>query len=379
MPYGLIRYGVAPDHQGTKAVIRQFERLFERQGVEFFGNVEIGRDITLADLGGLYDAVVLATGLAGDCKLGIPGEDLPGVMAAGDITRAWNDHPDAPDTPAGLGKRVIIMGNGNVAIDLVRILAKTEAEFDGSDFAAAHTGALAESGVELIEVIGRSPAHGAKFDPVMLRELGKLSDAAIEVIGAEPAPEGKLVEALAAIHGHAPQGARRMIRFRFGWTPVELQGAERLNAARFAASDGSGAELRLDCDSFITAIGFKAQDHQDRDRLLAGASDDGKLADGLYAAGWFKRGPQGTIPENRADAQNVAARIAADLTDIASQKTGRAGLRARLPDATDHAGWQRIDAAERTDPPQGRCRQKIRTIGQMLDIARPTTSQKREI
>lgn len=377
MPYGLVRYGVAPDHQGTKAVIRQFERLFERQGVDFFGNVDIGRDITLDDLRGLYDAVVLATGLGADRKLGIPGEDLPGVMAAGDLTRGWNDHPDAPGTPARLGKRVIVMGNGNVAIDLVRILAKTDAEFDGSDFGAAHTDALRESDVTLIEVIGRGPAHGAKFDPVMLRELGKLSDAAIEVIGADA--EGKLAEALAAIHGHAPQGARRMIRFRFGWTPVELQGTDRLRAARFAASDGSGAELHLDCDSFLTAIGFEARPAQDRDRLLADATEDGKLADGLYAAGWFKRGPQGTIPENRADAQSVAARIAADLAGVASQKPGRAGLRARLPDATDHAGWQRIDAAERADPPQGRCRQKIRTIGHMLDIARPTISQKREI
>lgn len=368
VPYGLVRYGVAPDHQGTKAVIRQFERLFERQGVAFFGHVELGRDIALDDLRGLYDAVVLATGLSADRRLGIPGEDLAGVAGSGRVTRAWNDHPGA-EAPPALGRRVVILGNGNVAIDLVRILAKGPAEFEGSDLSGRQGAALAAAGVETIEVVGRSPAAQAKFDPVMVRELGKLAGARIRVIGAEGA-EGKLAEALAAVDGHAPEGASRTVTFRFGWTPVRLTGRDRIEAAQFAATGGSGEEMTLDCDAFLTAIGFEAQD-PGRDALLAEASDDGCLAPGLYAAGWFRRGPRGTIPENRADAQAVAARIALDVAEAAGAKPGRAGLKARLPGAVDYAGWQRIDAAERETCPPARCRQKIPTIGRMLEIARP--------
>lgn len=371
VPYGLVRYGVAPDHQGTKAVTRQFERLFERQGVGFFGHVELGRDIALDELRGLYDAVVLATGLSADRRLGIPGEDLAGVIGAGRVTRAWNDHPDA--APPALGRRVVIMGNGNVAMDLVRILAKEPGEFEGSDLSPGNAAALEAAGVDSIEVIGRAPAGHAKFDPVMVRELGKLTGARIRVMGDTSGigGEGKLAEALAAVDGHAPAGARREVTFRFGWTPRRLTGGTGVEAAHFTASDGSGAELVLDCDTFVTAIGFEAAD-AGRDTLLAAASEDGRLAPGLYAAGWFRRGPRGTIPENRADAQAVAARIAADLgAGSGVHKPGRAALTARLPGAVDYAGWQRIDAAERAGCPEGRCRQKIATIGRMLDIARP--------
>lgn len=367
VPYGLVRYGVAPDHQGTKAVIRQFERLFERQGVAFFGNVELGRDIGLDELRGLYDAVVLATGLSADRRLGIPGEDLAGVIGAGRLTRAWNDHPDAAEAPA-LGRRVVILGNGNVAMDLVRILAKAPGEFEGSDLSARNAETLAAAGVETIEVVGRSPAAQAKFDPVMVRELGKLMGARIRVIGAEDA-EGKLAEALDAVDGHAPEGATRTVTFHFGWTPVRLTGGARVEAAQFAATDGGGEEMTLDCDSFLTAIGFESALPAEREALLAQAGADGHLGPGLYATGWFRRGPRGTIPENRADAQAVAARIAAELSP--GGKPGRAALAARLPRAVDYAGWQRIDAAEREDCPPGRCRRKITTIGRMLEIARP--------
>lgn len=371
VPYGLVRYGVAPDHQGTKSVIRQFERLFERQGVNFFGNVELDRDISLEELYALYDAVVLATGLSMDRRLGIPGEDLAGVTGAGLLTRCWNDHPDEEAALPVLGRHIVIMGNGNVAMDLVRILAKTPEEFEGSDLSGSRLAALAASGVESIEVIGRSPAASARFDPVMVRELGKLAAARIAVIGAENA-EGKLAEALAAIDGHAPEGAYRNVTFRFGWTPVALEGETRVRSARFTATDGSGATLALPCDTFLTAIGFDAAPGTDRDTLLAGATEDGYLAPGLYATGWFRRGPRGTIPENRADAQAVAARIAADLGEAPSQKPGRAGLAARLPAVVPYEGWQRIDAAERRSPAPGRCRQKIPSRQRMLEIARQT-------
>lgn len=363
VPYGLVRYGVAPDHQGTKAVTRQFDRLFERQGARFFGNVTLGRDLSLDDLRRAYDAVVLATGLAGDRRLGVTGQDLPGVFGSGVVTRALNDHPDAALPP--IGRDVVIIGNGNVAVDLLRLLVKGGDEFHGSDISESNVQALAEAGARRITVVGRSAAHAARFDPVMLRELGRLQGCCITVL--EGQGEGKTTEALAAINGHAPHGARHQITFRFGWTPECLTGADRVSAAHFTASDGSGARLDLPCDTVLTAIGFEAAPGS---LAPMPASDDGHIAAGLYATGWFRRGPRGTIPENRADAQAVAARILADLA--ATPEAGKPGRAALQLQAVDFAAWQRIDAAERANCRPDRSRHKIAHRDQMLDIARQT-------
>lgn len=346
VPYGLIRYGVAADHQGTKAVIRQFERLFERQGVAFFGNVMLGRDVTLDALRDMYDSVVLATGLDQDRRLGVPGDDLPGVLGSGLVTRAWND---APDTLAPqIGPRVVVIGNGNVAVDLVRLLAKTDAECEGSDLTCALPP------VTRIDVVGRSPAGAAKFDPVMLKELGRLGAASIHVHGA--GGEGKVIDALAALNGHAPEGARCAIHFHFGWMPEAIEGEGRVTAARFRRGDES---LTLPCDTVLTAIGF--------DGACPPTDPEGRVAPGLYATGWARRGPRGTIPDNRADAIQVAATIAADLG--AGGRPGRDALAPLVPQAVSYAGWQRIDATERAAAPEGRVRAKIRTRAAMLALA----------
>ncbi|PTW99938.1 FAD-dependent oxidoreductase [Pararhodobacter aggregans] len=355
VPYGLIRYGVAPDHQGTKAVIRQFERLFERQGVGFFGHVRLGETVTLEALQGLYDAVVLATGLSVDRRLGVKGDDLPGVLGSGAVTRAFNDYPDT--APVAIGEQVVIVGNGNVAADLVRLLAKGAGEFHGSDL--SETAARQCSDVRRIDVVGRSPSDQAKFDPVMIRELGRLEQAAIHVHGLSG--EGKIVEALQHLEGHDPQDATREIHFHFGWTPEVIEGTDRVTAARFRQGD---ARLVLPCDTVLTAIGFEGE--------RPAADAEGAIAPGLYATGWLKRGPRGTIPENRADAQNVAARIAADLADVAPGKAGRDGVLALVPGAVHYDHWQRIDAAERADCPEGRVRRKIPTTARMLAIAHQT-------
>ncbi|WP_334192157.1 FAD-dependent oxidoreductase [Pararhodobacter sp.] len=355
VPYGLIRYGVAPDHQGTKAVIRQFERLFERQGVGFFGDVRLGETVTLDALQRLYDAVVLATGLSADRRLGVKGDDLPGVLGSGAVTRAFNDYPDT--APVSIGEQVVIVGNGNVAVDLVRLLAKGAGEFHGSDLSEAAAGQCGR--VRRIDVVGRSPSDQAKFDPVMIRELGRLEQAAIHVHGLSG--EGKVVEALEHLQGHAPDGATREIHFHFGWTPEEIEGQAHVTAARFRQGD---ARLVLPCDTVLTAIGFEG--------TTPGADAEGNIGPGLYATGWLKRGPRGTIPENRADAQAVAARIAADLAAVPAGKPGRDGLLDLVPQAVHYAQWQNIDAAERADCPEGRVRQKIATKARMLAIAQQT-------
>ena len=370
VPYGLVRYGVAPDHQGTKAVIRQFERLFERQGAHFFGNVAVDRPL-LDKLREAYDAVVLAAGLSSDRRLGIPGEDLEGVIRAGELTRALYDHPDAARLPK-LGRHVVLMGNGNVAIDLLRLLAKTPEELSGSDLGPEAGDWLARSTVEEITIVGRSPAAAARFDTVMVKELAKLSGVTIDVVdpGTSDEPEGtKKIEALANLA--AAQGGPKRITFRFGLTPVALEGeGGRVAAIRFR--DGAGTERVIPCDTFLTAIGFEAgADALQRDRLLGEAFDPeaGVLADGLYAAGWFRRGPRGTIPENRTDAQALAARILADLDRApAGRKAGRAFLAVR-PAIVTYAGWQRIDAAERAAAGPDRCRRKIASRAEMLQLA----------
>ncbi|MAM24605.1 MAG: oxidoreductase [Rhodobacteraceae bacterium] len=363
VPYGLVRYGVAADHQGTKAVSRQFARLFERQGARFFGNVSIGSDVTLDDLRGAYDAVVLAAGLSADRALAVPGGDLGGVFGAGKLTRALYEHPEAEALPQ-LGPRPLIVGNGNVAIDLLRLLAKTPEELEGSDLGHSPTEWLAASGIEEITITGRSPAAAAKFDTVMIKELGKLGGVTIRVLGAgetdDPQARKKL-DALAALEGG--EGQRR-ITFRFGLTPIAVEGDSRAEAVRFASDAG---EEVLPCSSVLTAIGFDAPGDLPRDLLLADESE-GKLAEGLYATGWFRRGPRGTIPDNRADAKELAERI---LTEIApdTTKTGAALLGA-LPDTTDYSGWSRIDNAETANPPPDRCRVKITTREDMLRLAR---------
>lgn len=358
VPYGLVRYGVAADHQGTKAIARQFARLFERQGARFHGNVEIGRDVPLAALRAAYDAVVLAAGLSGDRTPDLSGLPLAGVHGAGALTRALYDHPDAGPLP-DLGAHPLILGNGNVALDILRLLAKTPEELDGSDLGPRATRWLADSGIETLTIVGRSPAAQARFDPVMVRELGALKGVSITVEAAPPGADDageKVLAALAQIDGTAT-GPRR-IAFRFGLTPAGVLGeGGRIVALTVTRPDGVAETLP--CTALVTAIGFRG------DGTLP--TDEGP---GLYKAGWFARGPRGTIPENRADAQDLALRILADLDAApdAPAKPGAAVLDT-CRDRVDYAGWGRIDAAELAAAPANRCRQKLDTRAAMLALA----------
>lgn len=360
VPYGLVRYGVAADHQGTKAITRQFARLFERQGARFFGNLTVGRDLTFEALRAAYDAVVVATGLSADRRLGIPGDDLPGVHGAGRVTRALYEHPDAEPLPS-LGARPLIVGNGNVAIDLLRLLAKTPEELDGSDLGPGPTAWLSGSGIEEITILGRSPAAAARFDAVMLKELGRLSGVSIVVedLATAVTEDGaRVLEALSALHGHGT-GPRR-IRFVFSRRPVAVEGEGRVSALLCAAPDGR--EERIAATSILTAIGF------DGETATPETGAAVRMAPGLYGAGWFARGPRGTIPDNRADAQALAATILADLD--AMPATAPAGeILACLPGVVTYDGWTRIDAAETAGPPPGRCRAKITGRAAMLSLA----------
>ena len=323
LPYGLVRYGVAPDHQGTKAVTKQFDRLFERDAVTFVGRTEIGSDITLEALRESFDVVLLATGLSADRPLDGAGADLPGIFGAGAITRLVNGHPEEDADTLVLGQTVTIVGQGNVAIDLVRLFLTPAAELRALGVDEAVVSALGRGPVRSIEIVGRSHAPTAKFDVAMARELGRLPDVRFLADGllasltrAEPDPR---ITAITELVQSSPAEASRLVQFRFGWTPESVAGTAAVASITFRSASGSGETLTIPTDSVCTAIGFsEREDAALRRADLESAATDldrGVLDDGLYCVGWLRRGPHGTIPANRVDSRMVVDEIIAAVQD----------------------------------------------------------------
>ena len=340
-PYGLVNYGVALDHPGTKAVAKQFDRLFDRDGVRFAGNIEIGTDITLEELRAAFDIVVLATGLHGDRTLDVPGHQLAGVLGSGRLTRLINGHPDEDADGLTLGSRVSIVGHGNVAIDLVRLMLKSAEELRGLGVADDVITAITKGPVQHIDVVGRSLPALAKFDPAMVRELAKtpdvrfLSDHQPEATGEDTGGAAKLA-ALATLLDGSPAQASRTVAFHFGWAPSAVTGINAVEGITFRSTDGGESSLELATDTVCTAIGFteketavlRRADHESGEADLA----TGLLGRGLYCVGWLRRGPRGTIPENRADSKMVADTIAdaVDSGELLLSKPGVESLSSKI-------------------------------------------------
>jgi len=384
-PFGLVRAGVAPDHQTTKAAARVMAKALEKPEVRFFGNVEIGRTLSLADLRDAYDAVVLAVGAPLDRALGAPGEDLPGVVGSGAFTRWINDHPASEDRAADLAgvRHAVVIGAGNVAIDTARLLAKTADEIENSDLSPEVEAALRAAPLETISIVARRDARAVKFTPTELLELGELADAAVEIDpglvagagdGAE-SPQG--FEALQQLAAAPTRTAPKTIRFLFNLQPEQCLAGEdgRVAAMRFARTDraGEGKTVDLPADLVVSCIGYRtdAPEGVDADggRL---ANDEGRIDAGLYVVGWAKRGPSGTIGVNRSEAHGVADALLAESAP--AEKPGRAAIDERLaaagaePVAWD--GWGRIDAAEVARAGAGRVRRKFNALDDMLAAAR---------
>lgn len=370
VPFGLVRYGVAADHQGTKSVSRQFGRLFTHEGVRFHGGVTLGRDVELAKLRESFDAVVLATGLHADARLDITGADLAGVFGAGQVTRLLNGHPDGGEEIPDLGRDVVVVGQGNVALDVVRLLTRTADELDGSDIDDEVHSRLVKS-VRTVHVVGRSEPAQAKFDPVMVRELSTLPGVRHLVHGLESldAPEGKdaRIDAVRALAVAEPGEERLRVEWWFGLTPQKFEGDEAVSAASFSSADG---DVRLDADSVITAVGFTSGDQV---WATPEIHTDGRIEPGLYVAGWLRRGPRGTIPDQRTDARSLA-RVLADDIAAGSVATSAPGVSAvgELPGEVDFDGWRRIDLHETLSAAPGRVRTKLRSLDALFDAARDT-------
>jgi len=392
VPYGLIRFGVAPDHQSIKAVSRRYEKVALSDNVRFAGNVTVGRDVSVAELLELYDAVILATGAPDDRALEIEGAELPGVVGSAAFVGWYNGHPDF----AGLAPPLdvagaAVIGNGNVALDVARILSKTRAEFAGSDIVSHALDALEGSAIRDIHVLGRRGPHQIAMTPKELGELGHLEAAVPQVQAADFPPEldDALLEPgqrksviLLREFANLEQGAKpKTIRFDFFAKPVRIEGAGRVERLVIEATRlddakravGTGELYTIPCGLVVSCIGYKTPPidgvpyEADCGRF---ANDEGRIGDGLYCVGWARRGPSGTIGTNRPDGYAIADLIAADFGTSVSRKAGRAGLD-RLLEARGVAivtfrDWQKIEAAEAGRARDGSPREKFTAISEML-------------
>jgi len=411
-PFGLVRGGVAPDHQKIKSVIRVYEKIAATPTVRFFGNVRIGTDLTRDDLLRLYHAVIYAYGAQSDRALGVPGENLPGSYAATDFVGWYNGHPDYRDCQFDLSQdQVAVIGMGNVAVDVVRILARTPEELHKTDIAGHALEALAESRVRDIYMIGRrGPIQGAFTNPE-LKELGEMEGADIEVPAGEleldPASAALLaaggdkvaeknLETLRTFAAKAPTGKPRTIHLRFLRSPVELSGSGRVeqlvlgkNRLVVGRSGEVKAEATGETETLPVGLVFRSVGYlgtgiagvpfdtkrgvipNDHGRVLAEA---GTVAPGEYAVGWIKRGPSGVIGTNKPDAVETVNLLLADAesgalnqpVDPAREAVVRtlAGRGVRVVSWRD---WQRLDELERQGGAAlGRPRLKLCRVEEML-------------
>ncbi len=393
VPFGLIRTGVAPDHQSIKAVSRRYEKTNLGDNVRFVGNVTVGEDVSVAELQDLYDAVVLATGAPDDRDLDIPGSDLPGVIGSAAFVGWYNGHPDFRDLDPPLdAKSVAIIGNGNVALDVARILAKTEAEFAGSDIVGHALDGLTKSKIRKITLLGRRGPHQIAMTPKELGELGHLHRAR-PIVDPLDFPEEcddamlepgmrKSVTHLRSFYERAGELLDKPIQIDFDFfaMPVEIHGdgrveklvIERTDLDADMRSNGTGEYYELDCQMVISCIGYRTPPiegvpyEHGRGRF---ANTDGRILPGLYCVGWARRGPSGTIGTNKPDGFAIVDAIAEDIGS-GNGKEGRAGLDrlfdARGVEAVTFRDWKKIEEAEIARARDGSPREKFTDIADMI-------------
>ncbi len=391
-PFGLIRYGVAPDHYTTKNVSRTFARTAESENVRYFGNIEVGRDVSLEELRALYDAVVLAVGAPFDRSLGIPGEDKRGVIGSAAFVGWYNGHPDFRHLDPDLDtEAVAVIGNGNVAIDVARVLVKTPAEMAASDLCDYAAAAIHAAPIKDVYLFGRRGPIEAKFTNVELREMGKLDDC-VSLVEAGQLPEAvgeleddrdrrlkeKNLATLKEFAACGPGDKPKRVHFAFYAAPVEILGGDRVEGLRLERTRveqgravGTGETFEIACGLVVAAIGYRSQPIDEApfdSRAGIVVNNDGRVAEGLYAVGWIKRGPTGVIGTNRIDGLAAADQIVADIPQGA--KPGRDAFEALLKERglrpVSFAEWRKIDALEIASAPPGAPRRKLATVAEML-------------
>jgi ferredoxin/flavodoxin---NADP+ reductase len=410
-PWGLVRLGVAPDHPQLKTVSRAFEKIAARPGFRFLGNVEIGLDVTHDELSALYDAVIYAVGSQTDRRLGIPGEDLPGSWAATELVAWYNGHPDYQHLRFDLSaERAIVVGNGNVALDVARMLALTRGELAPTDTTDAAIEAIVSSGIREIVVLGRRGPVQAAWTSTELGEMGDLAGADVLVdpgeLELDPASQAELeagsnivqrnFEIVREFATHEPTGKPRVVRLRFRVSPVAILGKERVEAVEIVRNrlepDESGhvravaTDERevIPCGIVFRSVGYHGvgvpgtpfdTGAGTMPNVGGQVLNDGRPVPGLYCAGWIKRGPTGVIGTNKKDATETVELLLEDAR--AGQLPERSGgtiddlLAERGVEVVMYAGWEAIDAAEKArGEPQGRPRVKLSTWEELLSASR---------
>jgi ferredoxin--NADP+ reductase len=398
-PWGLVRLGVAPDHPKIKSVSRAFERIADQPGFRFLGNVEIGRDLQHGDLLEFYDAVVYAVGAQSDRRMGIPGEDLPGSWPATEFVAWYNGHPDHQHLEFDLsGERAVVIGNGNVAVDVARMLALTPEELAPTDTTDEAIEAIGNSGIREIVMVGRRGPVQAAFTNPELLELGELAGADVivdpaDLEGAVPDDTNseRNLEVLREYAQRTPEGKPKRLVLRFLLSPVELSGdgrVERIELVRNRLEPDDRGTLRAvatdERETLETGLVFRSVGYRgvplpgvpfDED---AGTipNDRGRVEPGLYVTGWIKRGPSGVIGTNKKDATETVELL---LEDDAAGRLPSVGKTAedvdRLLDERGsrrvvYSGWSAIDRHERTSgEPHGRPRVKLCTWDELLAAA----------
>ena len=391
VPYGLIRFGVAPDHQSIKGVYKRYETVNLSDNVRFVGNVSVGTHVSIAELTSLYDAVVLATGAPNDRSLEVPGADLPGVIGSAAFVGWYNGHPDFADLDPPLGAPgAVVVGNGNVALDVARILSKTRDEFSGADIVSHALDALDHSGIKRVTLLGRRGPHQIAMTPKELGELGHLVRAKPAVDPADLPPEAddallepgmrKSVMHLRqfSANGVAPKDIT--IEFDFFASPVAIEGdgkveriiVERTRLDADMRSIGTGETYVIPCGLVVSCIGYQTPPiegvpyEHGRGRF---ANSEGRVLPGLYCVGWARRGPTGTIGTNRPDGYAVVDLIEADIGNGKS-KQGRPGLDALLEsrgvDVVTFRDWKKIEEAEIARARDGAPREKFVAVEDMI-------------
>ncbi|ABW13440.1 Ferredoxin--NADP(+) reductase [Parafrankia sp. EAN1pec] len=408
-PWGLVRSGVAPDHPKIKAVSSVYAAIAAHENFRFFGNVDVGKDVTREELTARYDAVLYAVGAQTDRRLGIPGEDLPGSESAVDFVGWYNGHPDYAHLTFDLsGERGVVIGAGNVALDVARILCSPHERLSRTDIADHALDALRACALKEVLVVGRRGAAQAAFTTAELKELPEFTESGVDVDPAEVAEQegeealSRLVKRnLAVMRGYAqnpvPAGARR-VALRFQRTPLEIRGDGRVEEIVFARNalkvgdDGwvsavdTGERETVPTSLVLRAVGYKGRSIEglpfdDRRGVIPNVNGRVEGVEREYVAGWIKRGPTGIIGTNKKCAGETVARLLADVADGTLRRHDRGAafdpvgeidtwLRGRQPHLVTEEGWRLIDSVERSSGESaGRPRVKRVLTDELLDIA----------
>jgi ferredoxin--NADP+ reductase len=379
-PWGLVRSGVAPDHPKIKTVSKVFEKVATTEGFRLFANVELGSDITIEQLKERYDAVVIATGSAIGKKLGIPGEDLAGSISAATFVPWYNGHPDFKDEVIELNtEQAVVIGAGNVAMDVARMLALEPAELDPTDTADHAIDALKRSSIRNVVISARRGAEHAAFTSPELRELPKLEhtnviinrkdiDDALTRVGEDIEKEVKSnLDAMALIADKEATTHDRTMTFQFLATPIEIKGDKKVEEVVFKATD-TGEIFSIKCGLVITAIGYEAASLEgisyEKGRVV---NVDGYVTENLYVVGWAKRGPSGVIGTNKSDAADVMKLLVSKL----DQPKGKGDVTEIISHnkVVTQLHWQSINDAEiAAGEPLGKPRRKAVSREELLNL-----------